>query len=162
MSWCSVFVFIELVLQVTAISTGCGPQMKPGSRVWVYVCKSGSHRGRTLQVIARRNTRKKNPQRALITRKVPPPPKEPPPHRKYPYTPEERVLLMLERDLPTPVLAMQEESWRKVGEGYNTLPRPSFKADAYTDYGEVPLDEAFQILPKQTVGICIMTSSKGE
>ena len=69
---------------------------------------------------------------------------------------------MVERHRRTPFPATQAGSWRKVGEGYNTLPRPSFKAAAYADYGEVPLDEAFKILPKQTVGVCIMTSSKGE
>ena len=39
------------------------------------------------------------------------------------------------------------------------VPRPSFKATDYSEYGELPLDKAFQILPGDTVGVCVVTNS---
>ena len=39
------------------------------------------------------------------------------------------------------------------------VPRPSFKATDYSEYGELPLDKAFQILPEDTVGVCVVTNS---
>ena len=39
------------------------------------------------------------------------------------------------------------------------VPRPSFKATNYSEYGELPLDKAFAILPGETVGVCVVTNS---
>ena len=39
------------------------------------------------------------------------------------------------------------------------MPRPSFKASDFAEYGQVPLQKSFDIYPKETVGVCIMTSS---
>ena len=55
---------------------------------------------------------------------------------------------------------MQSDLWHNVGEGDLVMPRPSFKAAEYGNYGELPLQKAFAVYPNQTVGVCIMTSSR--
>jgi hypothetical protein len=52
------------------------------------------------------------------------------------------------------------DRWTQVGEGLLKLPRPSFKASEYSDYGELPLQKSFDVYPKMTRGVCIMTSSR--
>ena len=54
----------------------------------------------------------------------------------------------------------QQDCWTKVGEGPLQLPRPSFKASEYSDYADMPLHKSFDVYPKETVGVCIMTSSR--
>ena len=54
---------------------------------------------------------------------------------------------------------LQSDLWHNVGEGDLVMPRPSFKAAEYGNYGELPLQKAFAVYPNQTVGVCIMTSS---
>ena len=55
---------------------------------------------------------------------------------------------------------LQSDLWHNVGEGDLVMPRPSFKAAEYGNYGELPLQKAFAVYPNQTVGVCIMTSSR--
>ena len=82
-------------LTVSAIATGSGPQVKKGSKVWVFVCH-GTHVGKEL--------------------------------------------------------AAQE--WGQIGEGVLELPRPSFKAADYGDYGELPITKSFVVYPNQTM-VCL-------
>jgi len=55
--------------------------------------------------------------------------------------------------------ALMPDLWSVVGQGTLVLPRPSFKASEYANYGQLPLQKSFEIYPGSTMGVCIMTSS---